>query len=578
MRQRAHQLFEDDNSAERWLVSYADLLTLLFAFFVVMYSVSSVNEGKYRVLSDTLSEAFRVDSNQPLPIDLGGGAPAGAGAMDGGSGVTPEQAANLTVSELEEAGLTRDAVVLPEVPSAETFENTDVAASFLESRLAPLIDDDTVKIREGADWVEIELDSEFLFLSGSADLNRNAREPLTVVAETITKLGNDLPVRVEGHTDDRPISNRRYPSNWELSAARAASVVRTLNEMSIDPLTMSAVGFGEFKPISDNASVEGRKKNRRVIIAIAANEDRRDGRRVDIWSTRARRTRPFCTKEGDPITRAGGNTMTTTWVVANQKGGVGKTTSVVSLAGVAAARGKRVLVVDLDPHGSLSHYFARDVEEECTALSDLFEAASRGEERSIQPDILQTEVENIALLRTSMKLATIERTYGQSPGMGLVIDQALNQVRDQYDYILIDCPPVLGMLLVNGLFAADLVVTPVQTDPLALVGLERLDQTLEMMKKNRKNGFKRFVVPTFFDRRTRASWDTLMVMKTGWRSQLWWEVIPVDTQLREASRLGLPINLYTKGSRAALAYDRLFDDLHEITREYTQPVEIRAAS
>lgn len=260
--------------------------------------------------------------------------------------------------------------------------------------------------------------------------------------------------------------------------------------------------------------------------------------------------------------------MSMTWVIANQKGGVGKTTTVVSLAGVAAKQAKRVLVVDLDPHGSLSSYLGAS-EEQGRGLTDLFQHAAEGKRFNLATAVQKTAIHGISLLPTTMALATVERRFGQKPGMGRIIDQALAPLRDQFDLILLDCPPVLGMLLINGLAAAETVVVPTQTDPLALVGLKRLDQTLTMMAHNQAFGLPtKFVVPTMFDRRTRAAWDTLVQLKSGWRADLWCEVVPVDTALREASRKGLPISHMPGGdaTRAGAAYARLFADILERNR------------
>ncbi len=260
--------------------------------------------------------------------------------------------------------------------------------------------------------------------------------------------------------------------------------------------------------------------------------------------------------------------MSKTWVVANQKGGVGKTTTVVSLAGEAALRGEKVLVVDLDPHGSLSAYLGAG-EEAGAGLTELFQAAAGGTTTELAASILPTQVEGISLIPTSMALATVERRFGQKPGMGRVVSKALAPLAAHFDLILIDCPPVLGMLLINGLAAADVAVIPTQTEPLALVGLKRLDQTLNMMARSQAFGScERFIVPTMFDRRTRASWDTLVQLKSGWRPNLWWEVIPSDTALREASRRGLPISHTSGGrtTRAGAAYSRLYEDVLERQR------------
>ena len=162
------------------------------------------------------------------------------------------------------------------------------------------------------------------------------------------------------------------------------------------------------------------------------------------------------------------------WTVANQKGGVGKTTTVVSLAGILAQRGQRVLLIDTDPHASLTSYFDFDSDRLEGTLYELFQAAKPSAEL-VNRMTLKTKFENIHLLPASITLATLDRVMGNREGMGLVLKRALLRVQDQYDYVLIDCPPVLGVMMVNALAACDRILVPVQTEFLALKGLEPED-------------------------------------------------------------------------------------------------------
>ena len=245
------------------------------------------------------------------------------------------------------------------------------------------------------------------------------------------------------------------------------------------------------------------------------------------------------------------------WAIANQKGGVGKTTSAVSLAGILTQRGRRVLLMDIDPHGSLSSYFRYNPDELESSIYTLFQ------NQAIQPTklIRPTRYENLHIIPATMGLATLDRQLGAQSGMGLVLHKALKSVADQYDYALIDCPPMLGVLMVNAMAACDHLVIPVQTEFLALKGLERMLKTLTMITRSRSVRLPYTIVPTMFDRRTRASTETLRVLRSRYSEELWKSVIPVDTQFREASRMGVPLPILLPQSRGSAAYTRLLDFL-----------------
>ena len=200
------------------------------------------------------------------------------------------------------------------------------------------------------------------------------------------------------------------------------------------------------------------------------------------------------------------------WTVANQKGGVGKTTTVVSLAGILAQRGQRVLLIDTDPHASLTSYLDFDSDRLEGTLYELFQAAKPSAEL-VNRMTLKTRFENISLLPASITLATLDRVMGNREGMGLVLKRALLRVQDQFDYVLIDCPPVLGVMMVNALAACDRILVPVQTEFLALKGLERMMKTFEIMQRSKREKFRYTIIPTMFDKRTRASLMTLQSIK-----------------------------------------------------------------
>ena len=259
------------------------------------------------------------------------------------------------------------------------------------------------------------------------------------------------------------------------------------------------------------------------------------------------------------------------WTVANQKGGVGKTTTVVSLAGILAQKGQRVLLIDTDPHASLTSYLDFDSDRLEGTLYELFQAAKPSAEL-VNRMTLKTKFDNISLLPASITLATLDRVMGNREGMGLVLKRALLRVQDQYDYVLIDCPPVLGVMMVNALAACDRILVPVQTEFLALKGLERMMKTFEIMQRSKRDKFRYTVIPTMFDKRTRASLMTLQSIKEQYGEAVWNAVIPIDTKFRDASLLHIPPSIYAPGSRGTYAYETLLNYLDALERQRTHEV------
>ncbi|MBL8472531.1 MAG: flagellar motor protein MotD [Rhodocyclaceae bacterium] len=233
---------EEHENHERWLVSYADFITLLFAFFVVMYAISSVNEGKYRVLSDAINSAFHNGRITILP----------AKPSD------PQQFIQMQISA-RKVQLAR-----------ERREKLRRMGSELDRALGALVKEGQVRMSQGAFGISIEINANMLFPSGDASLTPEATNLLRHVAEVLAY--SDFPLRVEGHTDNQPISSERFPSNWELSAVRASSVVRVFAEAGVAPGRLTASGYGEQRPLDSNLTAEGRARNRRVSILVEAPE------------------------------------------------------------------------------------------------------------------------------------------------------------------------------------------------------------------------------------------------------------------------------------------------------------------
>ncbi|MGI9286961.1 MAG: OmpA family protein, partial [Pseudomonadales bacterium] len=232
---------EESISHERWLVSYADLLTLLLAFFVVMYSIARLPEADYKELTAQLSNSFTSGEVDKKPksdaiVDLGGA-----------------------------AGETSPAA------QVDTKEEENAQQKLGDTIQQRLEGDNSVRVSGNEEWLEIELDSNLLFGSGGAKLREEAKSPLKKVAEELS--GSSYPMRIEGFTDNVPIKSRLYASNWELSFARATAVLRYLSGQGVAPRRMSAIGYGEFYPLADNNTNEGRAQNRRVLIKVAKNAD-----------------------------------------------------------------------------------------------------------------------------------------------------------------------------------------------------------------------------------------------------------------------------------------------------------------
>ena len=249
------------------------------------------------------------------------------------------------------------------------------------------------------------------------------------------------------------------------------------------------------------------------------------------------------------------------WTIANQKGGVGKTTTTVTLGGLLAQRGKRVLLIDTDPHASLSYYFGVDSEELSTSVYDIFVNTQPVTADTVLDCLCPTKLDSLFILPATMALATLDRQMGNQHGMGLVLKKALARVQHEFDYVLMDCPPVLGVLMVNALAACEKVIVPVQTEFLALKGLDRMVHTLEIMGRSLQKDFDTLIVPTMFDRRVNAAIQAFERLNADYGDRVWKGVIPVDTRFRDASQVQAPASVVFPRTRGVYAYTKLLNEL-----------------
>ena len=277
---------EEHINHEAWAIPYGDLVTLLLALFVVMYAVSSVNEGKFRVLSDALSVAFGGPPKSLRPVQFGNNKTRGSD-NDQKMSVLPAPAIDQSLG-----GIMRDLHTPRSLPGAlktmipqhdiSTSGNTGYAdgakslkriAIEVQTAMAGLIKQGLVVVRPGSNWLEVEIKTDILYSSGSAEISSGAVSTLDKLSEILKPFPNVI--RIEGHTDNVPINTRVFPSNWELSAARAASVVHLFTQRGVDPTRLSVEGLGEYRPIGDNKTAAGRDQNRRVVLVILSGPDDR---------------------------------------------------------------------------------------------------------------------------------------------------------------------------------------------------------------------------------------------------------------------------------------------------------------
>ncbi|MDA7717917.1 flagellar motor protein MotD [Pseudomonadales bacterium] len=254
---------EEHVNHERWMVSYADFITLLFAFFVMMYSISIVNTGKFKVLSESLTAAFTDPARSLEPIQVGDLVRAPAEMQDQ-SFADPQPKPIRPVEMRQMAKLVDVDPVLLDKASKQL----DEIQERVETAMAEMIDQGAITVQRSEYWIEIEMNSSVLFESGSSILYPRVVPILTQLGRVMIDFPNH--VHVEGYTDTVPINTEMFPSNWELSGSRAATVVRLFEFTGVKPDRLAAIGYGEYYPVAENTNAEGRARNRRVVAVVLA--------------------------------------------------------------------------------------------------------------------------------------------------------------------------------------------------------------------------------------------------------------------------------------------------------------------
>lgn len=245
--------------------------------------------------------------------------------------------------------------------------------------------------------------------------------------------------------------------------------------------------------------------------------------------------------------------------IANQKGGVGKTTTAVNLSAALAARGKKTLIVDMDPQGNTTSGLGLDKNELDKTIYEVIT-----EEYSIEDCIREELFENLSLIPANRNLAGAEIELMTVDKMQFILKNNLEKIRDSYEFIIIDCPPALGMLTVNAMTAANTVIVPIQCEFYALDGLTQLIYTIELIQKSLNPDLTiEGVVFTMYDARTNLSLQVVENVKSYLNQNIYKTIIPRNVRLAEAPSHGLPINLYDAHSVGAESYGFLAEEVIE---------------
>jgi len=259
LRKNRHSV-EHDN-VHRWLVSYADYMTLLFALFVVLYAMAMVNEKPFETITESVGRVFQ--ANNELPKNRGHG----DDILDVNSSKTNKRLYGNGILDVAGPQLLTGEQTLSNISNSQVGTNLTSLEEELHAALYELVESGYAQLQIDGDWLEIELNSGLLFPSGSSSATNTATSILAVIYDVLGEVTNF--VRVRGYTDNQAINTEIFSSNWELSVYRATSILRLLEKQGMDPARMAIEGYGQYYPSADNATVQGRAKNRKVVVAIS---------------------------------------------------------------------------------------------------------------------------------------------------------------------------------------------------------------------------------------------------------------------------------------------------------------------
>jgi chemotaxis protein MotB len=260
-RSRKRRHYVEHENVHRWLVSYADYMTLLFALFVVLYAMAMVNEKPFETITESVGRVFQANNEQPKNRGHGDD------ILNVNTSKTNKRLYGNGILDIAGPQQLDGEQSLSNISHSQLGTNLTSLEEELHAALYELVESGYAQLQVDGDWLEIELNSGLLFPSGSSSTTNSATNILAVIYEVLDEVTNF--VRVRGYTDNQAINTEIFSSNWELSVYRATSVLRVLDNLGMNPARMAIEGYGQYYPSANNATAQGRAKNRKVVVAIS---------------------------------------------------------------------------------------------------------------------------------------------------------------------------------------------------------------------------------------------------------------------------------------------------------------------